>query len=282
LTLPFRGGFIIHLGGRREMYRIGEFSRITLLSIKTLRYYDSQGILSPSIRGDNQYRMYDENDYEKAILIRKLKQCGFTITEIKDVFANCHEKNDLNYYLSEKREFIKDNIKKEKERIKYIEKIILPVDKEVGYMEYSFEIKNLKPVNVVSVRFKGKYSDMGKYIGSLYKAVKGKVDGAPFCIYYDEGYKEKADIELCLPFKGNITSSNVTIKQVPAVKAVCTQHVGTYETLNEAYKQIIEYARSSGYEIKAPSREIYVKGPGMIFKGNPNKYITDIVIPIEL
>ena len=64
------------------MYRIGEFSRITLLSIKTLRYYDSQGILSPSIRGDNQYRMYDENDYEKAILIRKLKQCGFTITEI--------------------------------------------------------------------------------------------------------------------------------------------------------------------------------------------------------
>ncbi|NLI92146.1 MAG: MerR family transcriptional regulator, partial [Peptococcaceae bacterium] len=27
--------------------------------------------------------------------------------------------------------------------------------------------------------------------------------------------------------------------------------------------------------------EIYLKGPGMIFKGNPNKYLTEIVIPIE-
>ncbi|WP_033165373.1 MerR family transcriptional regulator [Clostridium sp. KNHs205] len=263
------------------MYKIGEFSRITMLSIKALRYYDSQGILSPTIRGDNQYRMYDENDYEKAILLRKLKKCGFTITEIKDVFLNCDDTKDLNFFLMEKREFIKDNIKKEKELIKDIEKMLLPVDKEAEYMEYSFEIKNLEPVNVVSVRFKGKYSDMGKYIGSLYKAVKGKADGSPFCLYYDEGYKEKADIELCVPFKGNVTSNEVTVKQLPAVKAVCTQHSGTYETLNEAYKQIIDYAKSKGYEMKAPSREIYVKGPGMIFKGNPNKYITDIVIPIK-
>ena len=263
------------------MYKIGEFSKMTMLSIKALRYYDSRGILSPTVRGDNQYRMYDEDNYEKAILIRKLKKCGFTITEIKDVFLNCDDTKDLNYFLIEKREFIKDNIKKEKELIKDIEKMLLPVDKEVEYMEYSFEIKTLEPVNVVSVRFKGNYSDMGKYIGSLYKAVKGKADGAPFCLYYDEGYKEKADIELCIPFKGNVTSNELTVKQLPPEKAVCTQHVGTYETLNEAYKQIIQYAKSNGYEMKIPSREIYVKGPGMIFKGNPNKYITDIVIPIE-
>lgn len=263
------------------MYKIGEFSRITMLSIKALRYYDSQGILSPTTRGENQYRMYDENDYEKAILIRKLKKCGFTITEIKDVFLNCDDTKDLNYFLIEKREFIKDNIKKEKELIKDIEKLLLPVDKEAEYMEYLFEIKNLEPVNAVSIRFKGKYSDMGKHMRSLYKAVKGKADGAPFCIYYDEGYKEKADIELCIPFKGNVTSNEVTVKQLPVGKAICTQHVGSYETLNEAYKQIIEYANAKGYKMKAPSREIYIKGPGMIFKGNPNKYITEIIIPIE-
>lgn len=281
MTLPLRGRFIIHLGGRRKMYKIGEFSRITMLSIKALRYYDSQGILSPTTRGENQYRMYDENDYEKAILIRKLKKCGFTITEIKDVFLNCDDTKDLSYFLIEKREFIKDNIKKEKELIKDIEKLLLPVDKEAEYMEYLFEIKNLEPVNAVSIRFKGKYSDMGKHMRSLYKAVKGKADGAPFCIYYDEGYKEKADIELCIPFKGNVTSNEVTIKQLPVGKAICTRHVGSYETLNEAYKQIIEYANAKGYKMKAPSREIYIKGPGMIFKGNPNKYITEIIIPIE-
>ena len=48
------------------MYKIGEFSKITGLTVKALRYYDEQEILVPSIRCENSYRIYSEQDFEKA------------------------------------------------------------------------------------------------------------------------------------------------------------------------------------------------------------------------
>ena len=46
------------------MYKIGEFSKITGLTVKALRYYDEQEILVPSIRCDFSYRIYCEQDFE--------------------------------------------------------------------------------------------------------------------------------------------------------------------------------------------------------------------------
>jgi effector-binding domain-containing protein len=37
-----------------------------------------------------------------------------------------------------------------------------------------------------------------------------------------------------------------------------------------------------GLKMQIPTREIYVKGPGMIFKGNPNNYLTEIQIPVQI
>jgi effector-binding domain-containing protein len=34
--------------------------------------------------------------------------------------------------------------------------------------------------------------------------------------------------------------------------------------------------KSRGYELEVPCREVYLKGPGMIFRGNPQKYLTEI------
>lgn len=48
------------------MYKIGGFSKITGLTVKALRYYDEQGILAPSERLKSNYRLYNEQDFEKA------------------------------------------------------------------------------------------------------------------------------------------------------------------------------------------------------------------------
>ena len=48
-----------------------------------------------------------------------------------------------------------------------------------------------------------------------------------------------------------------------------------------ATKKIFDHSQSIGKQIKYPIREIYIKGPGMIFRGNPKKYITEIQFPFE-
>lgn len=148
-------------------------------------------------------------------------------------------------------------------------------------MIYSFEIKKMPPIQAVSISFKGEYCDIGKYIGTLYKAIRGRATGAPFCCYYEPGNLENTEIELCVPFIGTIAGNDVTVKQLPSTNTLCTRHIGSYETLNQAYQQILKYAKENGYKLLSPSREIYVKGPGRFLKGNPQNYITDIVIPIS-
>ncbi|MGL5086701.1 MAG: GyrI-like domain-containing protein, partial [Clostridium sp.] len=141
--------------------------------------------------------------------------------------------------------------------------------------------KSILEVTVASLRYQGKYSDVGEYIKSIYKVVKGKASGTPFNIYYDGEYKEIADIEVCVPIKKHIENSSVVIKKLPGITGISTIHYGEYNELKNAYKALYDYANKNNISCKYPSREIYLKGPGMIFKGNPSKYITEIIIPVE-
>lgn len=82
------------------MLSIGEFSKITRLTIKALRLYHEQGILIPDkIDNLTGYRYYDECSYEKARIIIALKEFGFSLNEIKDALSNCREDYDLKDYL---------------------------------------------------------------------------------------------------------------------------------------------------------------------------------------
>jgi len=58
-------------------------------------------------------------------------------------------------------------------------------------------------------------------------------------------------------------------------------HQGPYEQLGRSYAKILEFVREKGYEIRTPTREIYHKGPGMFFRGNPKNYLTEIQMFIK-
>lgn len=264
------------------MYKIGDFSKITNLSVKTLRYYDEEHILKPSYRNEeNSYRFYDENDFKRAELIVLLRELDFSISEIKDVLNVYKDKADLSFILEEKKVMINKKIIDEKALLKKIDLYIKPNVLEEDCMNYQIEVKDIVAVKVATIRYKGKYSEVGKSFGKIYKALKGDTNGNPFNCYFDGEYQEHADIEACVPTTKQVCDSEIVIKVLPQIKAISTIHVGTYESINMAYKAIFDYAQEHNICCKVPSREIYIKGPGMIFKGNPNNYITEVLIPID-
>ena len=66
------------------MYKINQFSKISGLTVKALRYYDQEGILQPAFRNEeNQYRYYNDDNLKKAQLIKYLRSLDFSIMEIK-------------------------------------------------------------------------------------------------------------------------------------------------------------------------------------------------------
>lgn len=64
--------------------KIGEVTERTGLSVPTLRYYDSVGLITPSGRSPGGFRLYSEDDVRRILLVRRMKPLGFTLEQMRD------------------------------------------------------------------------------------------------------------------------------------------------------------------------------------------------------
>lgn len=67
-------------------YTIGTLARLSGVSVETVRYYERRALLEQPPRGDG-YRRYSEADVERLRFVRRAKELGFTLAEIKDLLA---------------------------------------------------------------------------------------------------------------------------------------------------------------------------------------------------
>ncbi len=96
------------------LYRIGEFSKLTGIPIRTLRYYDSIDLFKPSeVDLFTSYRYYKEEQVKDLELINELKEVGFTLEEIRDNWNNFSEELFL-----KRKEKLLEEIKLKNEAIK--------------------------------------------------------------------------------------------------------------------------------------------------------------------
>ena len=147
---------------------------------------------------------------------------------------------DLSCILKEKIEHIENNISREKALIREMNHFLQPLPQKYEEKGYDITIEEIAPVMVAGMRIKDSYNRVGKYVSELYKAVKGNADGNLINCYYDQDCVEIADMELCIPIRKRIADSSASCKQLPAVKALCTTHIGNYETLYLAYKALFQ------------------------------------------
>lgn len=113
------------------MYKIGEFSKIMNIPIRTLRYYDEQNILKPRyIDKYTGYRLYDEENIIELELILILKSVNFTLSEI-----------------SEYKDNLSSDILKEKQ---------LEIKNTIFQLESKYEKINKMRENIQSSKTKGK------------------------------------------------------------------------------------------------------------------------------
>jgi len=64
---------------------IGELAERTGLSLRTLRHYDDVGLVSASARTEGGFRLYTQDDYDRLILIRRMKPLGFSLQEMAEL-----------------------------------------------------------------------------------------------------------------------------------------------------------------------------------------------------
>ena len=263
------------------MYTIGEFSRISGLSIKALRLYHEKGILVPvRIDSESGYRYYDTHNVEQARIVVHLRDLGFGLNEIAEVLDETDEDVNVVEFFDKKKSEISAKIRNNLRILRDINLIIKSEKESImasQNTEFQVEEKELETMLIAGIRYKGKYSDCGEYFSRIGRAFGPKICGKFFCLFYDGEYRENdADIEVCCPIRKGKEAEGISVRELPGGKSVCLIHKGPYGNLSRSYEKIYAYVQEKGYTSKVPSREVYLKGPGMIFKGNPENYLTEI------
>ena len=101
-------------------------------------------------------------------------------------------------------------------------------------------------------------------------------------LIYDQEFKENdADFEACVPLKKAKAIAGADVRELVGGHGLTLTHKGPYNEVGPTYERLFKHAKEKGYRVVAPCREVYLKGPGMIFRGNPKNYITDVQILVE-
>jgi DNA-binding transcriptional MerR regulator/effector-binding domain-containing protein len=270
------------------MFTIGEFSKITGLTVKTLRFYHEKSLLVPAaVDPSTGYRSYDDRNVEQAQVIAALRGLQFSLEDITAILADCAADEDMLPFLERQRTSLGERMGQLAGAMHQIERMIrqqrqVREEEAVSAKAFEIEERQLEPVLVAGVRMKGRYSDCGRGFAMLAKRLGRHIAGKPLCLYYDCEYREEdANFEPCFPIRGQVNADGVVIHELPKGQCISLIHRGPYTELGRSYARILKYAKQRNYALQLPSREVYLKGPGMIFRGNPNKYLTEIQLIVE-
>jgi DNA-binding transcriptional MerR regulator/effector-binding domain-containing protein len=269
----------------KNSYSIGEFSQVTGLSVKTLRFYHEKKILIPtSVDETTGYRFYDSAKIEKARVIMRLRQMEFSIEDIATVLGECNDEADILNHLERQKNVLQQRIQEDRDIVRSLTEIITKEKAARLLLEsanFSVEERTVEPVLFAGIRMKGKYGDCGAGFSRLGKAVGRHICGHAFCLYYDGEYRDDdADFESCFPLRKEVEAAGVSVRTLPRSRCLTLLHRGPYDQLGRSYAKILRQADERKLKIALPTREVYMKGPGIIFKGSPRNYVTEIQLPI--
>lgn len=265
------------------MFTIGEFSRIAGMSVKTLRFYHDQGLLVPaSVDPRSNYRYYDERNLEAARLIAWLRGLEFSVNDIRELLQQVQHEGDLLAALERQKIAIDQRARKLKGVSRSLRQFI-EREKQLQSALASgqrVEEKTLAPMFIAGVRMKAPYKECGKGFAQIGRRMGRFICGPPLLLHYDTEYQEDAaNFEACFPVRPTKPAEGIDVRELPGATCAFLLHQGPYDEMGPSYARVLKHVKERGHAI-APTREVYLKGPGMIFKGNPRGYITEIQIPV--
>jgi len=268
------------------MFKIGDFSRLSRISIKALRYYDDIGLLRPGmVDRFTGYRYYSADQLPRLNRIVVLKNLGLSLEEVAKILDEKLSPDIVGQLLKLRIVEIRQRLNDEKERLGQVEEWLKQIEKEGIMPAYDVVLKKLDKQTVASLRrIIPSYQEMHLIFDefcSYLEKEKAQWAGPPMALYYDCEYKERdVDVEVVVPIIGSFKQSDrIKVRELQGIEqAACTIHKGPYEKLNEAYSAMMVWLDKNRYEMAGPNRELYLVGPGPGIESS--EYVTELQLAI--
>jgi DNA-binding transcriptional MerR regulator len=273
------------------MFRIGEFSRLARVSIKTLRHYDDEGLLRPTHVSKNGYRYYSAAQLDTLQRILVLRDLGFSITEIRTLLVANFDAEVLAAKLDIRRSELAGQIAQDQNRLRRLDAFRHFLLNPAAHRPV-VTVRSVPAIEVHAVRRRlARLKDVHEIFESAEASVAqyaSRADASPFLVFHDQDYRySNVDVEVCIPIKPCGPGSVRTIEEIPS--AGCLTFSGSYDRAPALYGSMLQWLKYSGLRIGGPLREVYHRfGANQagyqladrVLATTSEDYITELQVPV--
>ena len=270
------------------MLKIGDFSKLSRISIRMLRHYDEVGLLRPvKTNTFTGYRYYGEDQLLVAGRIASLRDMGFGMAAIANIMQE-EDQNRVREVLELHCRELRGQAAEISEKLWCTELQIARLGKDYNMNNhYEVTVKELPARYVASVR---SVLESYNYEGRLWHVLMSETKdqnlqpGDPclaFGLYHDYEYKERdVDVEIQMTVSGRYQDTeHVRFKEVPPVLVASAVHHGSYEEINRANVAVMAWIEENGYEMDGQMFSIYHVSPHET--QNPDELVTEVCYPVR-
>ncbi len=280
------------------MFRIGDFSQLGQVSIRTLRLYDEMGLLKPAEVDDfTDYRYYSLGQLPRLNRIVALKDLGFSLKEISEQLEDNLSLEDLREMLTRKQNEVSQKLQEEQARMLRLEARLKQIELEDAPTTYDVTVKKIPAMTVFSKRnFVPDLEDMDKYCTRFYEELyevinrqKLNVIAPEFTLFHVREYvTENVDVEVCVVLDSESlgglelpSDDSFTVRKLQGYKTVASiVYQGLYRELGFAARAMMLWAGMNSYHSVGAAREVHLSGP-IVETGKEKAVVIELQVPVE-
>jgi DNA-binding transcriptional MerR regulator len=260
---PVMGGFIIPAMGLR--LTIGDFSRMTQLSVKALRHYHEIGLLEPlAVDPGSGYRIYGVEQVPTAQVIRRLKDLGMALEDVKRVLQ-APDVSSRNHAIVDHLQRMESDLENTKANVASL-RMLLEGPKA---SHPSIEFRSLPTTKSIAIRERITVDSLDAWwteaFGELHSAAarsrlaRSGPDGA----LYPGGWfeEEVGDVVAFMPVTGEIDvrrAGRAEPYDVPAAELAVLLHRGPLRDLDQTFATLGTFVFERAIAVEGPIREYYL------------------------
>lgn len=270
------------------MIRIGDFARLSQVSVVTLRHYDEFGLLEPvAVDPETGYRYYSVSQLPRLNRILALKDLGFSLSQIRDVLGEGVSFEQLYGMLRLKRAEVEGRLAEEQRRLARLEARLKQIEQENTMPDYEVVLKIVAPTLVASRRVTIPTNDqVPEYLNPAFGEVFGyvaerglKPSGPHLAVWHTSADTHAdEDAEALVPVDRPLPGTErVRVYELPGVQAASVVHHGDFSEFGQTHVALLKWIEENGYRVAGPFREIYLEHD----PDDLSRSTTEVQYPIE-
>jgi DNA-binding transcriptional MerR regulator len=270
------------------MLKIGEFSRLSQVTVKTLHHYDEIGLLVPAhIDNFTKHRSYSVDQLPQIHRIMALKGLGLSLEQISLMLNERLDAQQVRGMLRLKQGEIQQRLREERTQLAQVEFRLRMLEMEEHMPELEVIVKKIAPIRALTVRLSFTRDQVVAVNQEVVQALAQhnvKVTGPETEISYAEDFKDMFDdVELVLPVDDRQTEDvplatlgTLKLTTVPGLEMAATfMHQGAHtRPINEELAVLQRWIVANGYTLGESTRMVHHRG--WIDRADPKDWITEI------